>query len=51
MKAEDKEDLAYDDGQELKDIEEVINNSRVILEEAEQNTIEYFMSHMEDFKQ
>ena len=46
MKAENKEDLAHDDDQELKETQKDIKYSSVILQEAERKDNEYFSSHM-----
>ena len=50
VKAENKEDLAHDDGQELKETKENIKHSDVMLEEDEQKAIEYFLTPTEDLE-
>ena len=51
MKAKNKEDLAYDDDQELKETREDIKHSDVMLGETEKKVIEDFMSLIEDLEQ
>ena len=47
VKAENKEDLAHDDDQELKETKKDIKYSSVILEGVERKDNEYFLSHVE----
>ena len=47
MKVKNKEDLAYDDGQELKETKEDIRHSRAMLDKAKKKTIEDFSSLIE----
>ena len=50
VKAENKEDLAYDDEQELKETKEDINHSDVMLGEVEEKVIEDFLSLVADLE-
>ena len=51
LKSKNKEYLAYNDGQELKETKEDIRHSRAMLEKAEKKTIEGFLSLIEDLEQ
>ena len=51
MKAENKEDLAYDDGQELKETKEDINHSDVMLGGTGKKVIEDFLNLVADLGQ
>ena len=51
MKTENKEYLAYDDDQELKDTKEDIKHSDVMLGEAEEKVIEDCLSLVADLGQ
>jgi len=51
VKAENKEDLAYDNGQEQKESKDDVKHSKAMLEKAKKKTIEDFLNLIEDLDQ